>query len=249
MTKDWKQDGKFNLIVIAHRSNCSCNCIYCNFSKDKNYWNNRESYNIVPVLEDLRDRNLLAENLMISICGGECTEYPNNEFENIMEFIIKQKCKLWINSSGFNYSPLISKCLSLSLLDITISVDAGTKEVYEKIKRVKKFDDVWNNIAEYQRNAVLDAGGYYGRMTVKFVIVPGINNTQKHLYDFIKKCREAKIKYIRIAVEYNWWTENKHKEMPKNLIKLVKYIQKFNQEFSIEPVEFAIRLFQIADSK
>ena len=153
-----------------------------------------------------------------------------------------------VYSSGINFSPTLAKCLNQGLCDLVISADSGSKEVYEKIKRVKKFDNVWNNIKKYSEAAVSD-GGIYGRMTVKYVIVDGLNNTQKAFYDFIKKCREAKIKHIRIAVEYNWWTAHKNEPMPPRLIKLVKYIQKFNKEFSIEPTEFGIALFKIADSQ
>lgn len=248
LNKDWKQDGKFNLIVVAHRTKCSCNCIYCNFKYKKEYWNTRETYNIMPVLEDLERRNLLTDDLHISVSGGECTEYPNNEFEDIAAFVIKKQCKMSVYSSGINFSPTLAKCLNQGLCDLVISADSGSKEVYEKIKRVKKFDNVWNNIKKYSEAAVSD-GGIYGRMTVKYVIVDGLNNTQKAFYDFIKKCREAKIKLIRIAVEYNWWTAHKNEPMPPRLIKLVKYIQKFNKEFSIEPTEFGIALFKIADSQ
>lgn len=248
LNKDWEQDGKFNLIVIAHRTKCSCNCMYCNFRYKKEFWNTRKSYNIIPVLQDLENRNLLTDDLHISVSGGECTEYPDNEFENIADFVLKKRCKMSVYSSGINYSQTLAKCLHEGLCDLVISVDSGTKEIYEKIKRVKHFTDVWRNIKKYAEKAVSD-GGIYGRMTVKYVIVPGINNTQKAFYDFIKQCRKAKIKHIRIAVEYNWWNENKDNPMPARLISLVKYIQKFNKEFSIEPTEFGIALFKIANKQ
>ncbi len=247
LDKDWKQDGKFNLIVVAHRTKCSCNCMYCNFRYKKKYWNTRPSYNIMPVLEDLEKRNLLTDDLHISVSGGECTEYPDKEFEKIANFVIKKQCRMSVYSSGIKYSKTLAKCLSQGLCDLVISVDSGTKEIYETIKRVKHFDDVWNNITKYAAAAVPD-GTIYGRMTVKYVIVNGVNNTQKAFYDFIKKCRGAKIKHIRIAVEYNWWNENKDKPMPSRLIKLVQYIKKFGKEFSIEPTEFGFTLFDIVKS-
>ncbi|MGN0196553.1 MAG: radical SAM protein [Candidatus Gastranaerophilaceae bacterium] len=247
LTKDWEQNKKFNLLVIAHRTKCSCNCIYCHFRWKKRLWNTREAYNIMPVLNDLEEKNLLADDLHISVSGGECTEYPDNEFEDIANFVLKKKCKMSVYSSGINFSPTLAKCLNAGLCDLVISVDSGTRYVYEKIKRVRHFGDVWKNIKKYAEAATPD--GIYGRMTVKYVIVYGMNSSQKAFHNFIKQCRKAKVKHIRIAVEYNWWNRHKDSEIPPRIISLVKYIQNFNDEFSIEPTEFGTTLFEIANKQ
>lgn len=246
--KEWSQDGRFNTILIANRTKCSCNCFYCNFTKDKNYWNNRETYNIYPVIEDLENRQLLTDNLHISVAGGECTEYPNGEFDKIVNFVLNKNCYLSAYSSGINFSDILKKCLAKGHCDICISADAGTKDVYEKIKQVKKFDEVWAHIKEYA-NAQLPNRVDMGRMIVKYVIVNGINDTKEAFDAFISKCIESNVKHIRIAIEYNWWTENKNLPLPSNLINLIKYIQTFSKDFAVEPVEFAIAAFKIADSQ
>lgn len=255
--KDFEENPKISIILIAHRTACSCNCYYCAFNESpewKHKMNTRETYDIMPVLFDLKEKDLLSDDLLLSIAGGECTEYPNHEFERIVQFAYFYNYKMDIFSSGFNYSKPIEKMLNKGLANIVISVDSGTKETYEKIKRVKKYEQVWENIKNYSENCLQD--GRFGQVTLKYVICKDINDNNCEFDKFIEKCKDCNVKNVRISLEYNYWNNelskkiNNGEDIPEKLLNFVKYIRSFdgNCDISIQPTEFAGNLYNILDN-
>lgn len=268
--KDFEENPKISIILIAHRTACSCCCYYCSFSKDpewKRKMNTRKSYDILPVLLDLKAKDLLSDNLLLSIAGGECTEYPDYEFERLVQFAYFHGYKMDIYSSGFNYSAHIEKMLKDGLANIVISVDSGTKETYEKIKRVKKYEQVWENIKNYSYKSRIntprknelqnqnDCSDRFGQVTLKYVICKDVNDNNEEFDKFIEKCEECKIKNVRIALEYDWWNNEiksacEKGTIPTKLIDFVNHIRSFDESCGIliQPTEFAGNLFNTLDN-
>lgn len=248
---DWSNKNIFKTITIAHRTNCSCNCIYCFRNEDKERFNTRKAYNIVPILQYLHDNNFLYSSCCFTLSGGECTEYPNNEFKQIVDLAYQNKYKLVIYSSGINFSEEIQKMLLSGLAQISISVDSGTKETYEKIKRRKTFERVWNNIAVYT-SALSNEKESFAKVICKYIILPDINDNEEEFSAFIQQCKKANVNNIYISIEYSWWNNTLAKQMKidDRLVNFVKYIQSFNRDgLIIKPIEFGINLFKKIDEK
>ena len=112
------------------------------------------------------------------IGGGECAEYPKEELKWLIDFVFS------INGSIEFLSAGITKALEKGETKLKVSVDAGYKKTWEKIKRVKGFDNVWNNLKKYIKAEKKNPNAH---VTIKYIIIPGINDNLKEVKEFIKR--------------------------------------------------------------
>lgn len=200
---NWDDKDYIDRLLLTHWINCNCLCTYCPAVRDESLKKNNVHYNIVPVLQDMCNKGILKKNAHISIAGGESTIYP--EFEDMLHLLLDYGCEnILVNSSGIKYSPAIAKGISENKLQLTVSVDAGTKETYEKIKLVKTYDIVNENLKKYS-----DAQDIYkNRICSKFIIVPGVNDTESEIEHWLKNTQNIGIKQVSIDIDIKWIQEN-----------------------------------------
>lgn len=200
---NWDDEDYIDRLLLTHWINCNCLCTYCPAVRDESLKKNNVHYNIVPVLQDMCNKGILKKNAYISIAGGESTIYP--EFEDMLHLLLDYGCdNILVNSSGIKYSPAIAKGISENKLQLTVSVDAGTKETYEKIKLVKTYDIVNENLKKYS-----DAQDIYkNQVCSKFIIVPGINDTETEIEQWLKNTKNIGIKHVSIDIDIKWIHEN-----------------------------------------
>lgn len=233
--QEWDTSNTIKRIIITNRTKCSCNCVYCSLvttsTQTKEELNTRKAYNIIPVLKNLREKNLIKENCEILIAGGECCEYPKGELEEIIYIASILNCKLEILSSGIIYSKAIENALKSEKCTLKISVDSGTKKTYEKIKQVKAYDRVWDNLKNYilaceeNKNSVVK---------IKYILLPKINDNVSEAKAFIKKCKKINCKNIELAVEYLWFEKNKKYPPTNQIRKTISYIKSSDINISYE---------------
>lgn len=236
---EWDENNiYFDRIIMANIAKCSCNCIYCVYTHDnpnlKSFYNSKKAYDIKPILLNLRNQNLLKDNFILIIGGGECTEFPKGELEWLLYFASACNGKIQILSSGIKYSKAIEQILKAGKVELCISPDAGTRKTYEEIKRVKAFNLVWDNLKNY---IIASFGNSSARIEVKYIIIPGINDNEKEIKAFIKKCKEIKCQNIHIDVEHYWYKENKNKPVTnkiKNIMNILKEEKGIYVSYSIE---------------
>ncbi len=229
--------NKIKFFSLAHATICSCNCIYCEFTTDKKYYNTRKHYNVLKLIKTLHDNNLIEDQAIFNLLGGECTEYKDNEFENIIDFISTNGHFAHIFTSGMFYSPIIANILHSGNGNIYVSADSGTRETFERIKQVKYYDKFWDNMKKYSAASTLNPNGFEGFVVMKYIIIPGINDNKEEFDAFINKCHEIGCKQISLSLEHKWWGENRNKNVPENLLELLVYMDKVAQPFIIEYIE------------
>lgn len=233
--KEWDESYLINRIIITNRTKCSCNCIYCSLvttsNQSKQELNTRQTYDIVPVLYDLYSKNIIQEGCIITIAGGECTEYPKGELEYILYMASFLNCKLEILSSGMFYSNSIKRVLNASSCVLKISVDSGQKNTFEQIKRVKAYRQTWKNIKQYIQDSSKNNNSL---VLIKYIIIPGINDNLTEVKFFIDKCKRVGCKNIELAVEYLWFYKNKNNKPSDSIKETVLYIKKSGLLISYE---------------
>ncbi len=234
--KNWRDTHLLNYVCIAHRSKCSCNCFYCYFSEKKQYWNTREVYNIAPVFKHILNTFPLQYNFIVNLVGGECSEYPEEELNTIIDETIKHEGLLQFTTSGIFFNEKIAQTTPYG--NISVSPDAGTKETYEKIKRVKCFDQVWENIRKYSIAAKTDIFPHPVR--IKYIIIPGINDNKAEFKAFAQKCMALKNTMIEISLEYKWFEQNSDKPLTNEMIDFLSYIQSYENKIHIAYKEAAV---------
>lgn len=222
--KEWNEQIGFNFISISSQTKCSCDCVYCvqslgneNIKKDLN---TRKCYDVRPVIKALYDENLIMKDCIYIIGGGEPTEIQGGELEYLAYVGLLTEAHIVILTNAIIYNEYIAKTLSVASAELKVSVDAGTKGTFEKIKRVKEFDTVWKNLKNYVKAT---KNNPKARVQIKYIIVPGLNDTIEEVKAFTERCYKIGCKHIEIAIEYSWYGENKDKPISDNLKEVIKY--------------------------
>lgn len=190
LEKNFNDGDYISHINLNHWNICNSRCIYC--SKDS--FGGDKYFNVYPLIKSLCDIGGINNLGEITFQGGEPTVLP--EFEELLDLFLEQKINVRIHSSGIKYSKSIEEGLKKGFVTIVISPDTAVKETYEKIKRVKCFDKVWENIKNYAEN-----GKNPDNVKAKFIIVPGINDSIDEIDKFIEKALNVGLSNVIWEVE------------------------------------------------
>lgn len=232
--KEWDESVGFNVLSLAYKTKCSiCNCFYCTLSNGdavrKKEVNSMKVYDIRPILEQLRNENMILPGCSISVSGGECCEYPDGELEYMTHFAQVNDCVIEYLTSAIKYSDCIASALATIPSKIIVSVDSGTKEMYERIKRVKAYDIVWKNLKKYIECA---KNNHKADVFIKYIIIPNVNDNIAEAEKFIKKCKEINCKKILIDMEFSWIQKNQYSQAEGSLKEVINYFYKVKEEES-----------------
>ncbi|MCR5260848.1 MAG: radical SAM protein [Candidatus Gastranaerophilales bacterium] len=225
--REWDETPGFIDVSVSNRTKCSCNCSYCIISgggkeEIKKYLNTRETYDVKPLLQHLKDKNMFKKGCHFIIGGGECAEYPKGELKWLVDFIFSLGGSIEFLTAGITYSEDIKNALEKGETKVKISVDAGTKEVYEQVKRVKGYDHLWKNLEKYVKASKKNPNAL---VTVKYIIIPGVNDNEKEVKEFAKRCKKTGCKAIEVNVEFFWMNENYDKPISDDLKKTLSFFQ------------------------
>ena len=227
--QEWEQGNFFKEVLIGHWTYCNCNCIYCYTNSDKKYFNSLRTYNILPVIKDMAEKKVLSKDAKITFGGGEPTILT--EFEELMDFLSDYGISDFrIHSSGIKYSKAIERCLEEGKLALIVSVDSGSKEIYEKIKCVPCFDKVWENLREYAKH---NKGSL---IRTKYVLTPYVNDSWTQLKNWLNMTQEAGIKDIAFDIEDNWFKANRE-QVPEEVFEMMEFVYNNYREFGLNSCE------------
>ncbi len=220
---DWDEDDYISYINFDHWSQCNSNCIYCGVQANKPKTKN----NILGAIKELIKLGKFKNNGEITFQGGEPTVLK--EFEPLLNLFIKAGSKVRIHSSGILFSRAIREGLKKGAVTVVISPDAAYKETYKTVKRVDKFNKVWDNIKHYRKNIKAEMQGL---VKVKYIIIPGVNDTFEEITEFINKIKQIDIKSVIVDIEYAYANRNINNVSP-HVYMLMDYIENFCNQNNI----------------
>lgn len=168
---------------------CNARCVYCVESNAQSY---RHVIDISRVFDKLLAEKLVDAGTEVMLANGEPTLYEY--FDEILLKVFHSNAKIHVRTNGLLFSNSLYNYLYSDKNSINISVDAGTKETYQKIKRINGFDRVWKNIKKYRETN--------GDVQVKYVVF-SYNSNPKELEAFVEKCLEANIRHVVVSAELN----------------------------------------------
>ncbi len=215
----------FKSLYISHRNTCHCKCIYCCLAGENNteesfiQMNNEKTYNIMPIMNYLDENKLINNETTINIMGGECTEYPE-EAHNIIDIGLKNNCKFRILTNGIIYDEKIADLMKNENINIVISLDSGSDEMYRRVKRVNAFDKVTNNIIKYNEAGKNNPDS---RIMLKYILCPGINDKIDEIKKFKDFALNANIGCIILSIDRFWLSKNIDKQVPAKLRNAMDY--------------------------
>lgn len=229
LEKEWNQENIIHSININNWIKCNASCIYC----DRHEYLKYKEYNIYPIIKDLIKNNYLQNPADITIAGGEPT--ITKDFDKTIKLLIKHNISpVRILTNAIKYNTYIQEGLKKGLINILVSTDSGTREIYKKIKLVDKHKDVWKNISKYAKHQKIDS-----LVKTKFIIIPSINDTKEEINEFLKRNKEAGIKYICIDIEIGWYSRNNNNnEIINSLYNLYLYAKEEGKKLDINVSPF-----------
>lgn len=213
---DFTNEEYISFIAFNQIKLCNAKCIYCgdDFRNVLNY------YDVLPVIKDLINKGKFRNTGEVTFQGGEPTLI--NNFDELLKLFTDLRTRVRIHSSGIKYSPEIQKGIEEGLVTVVISLDSGTKEIYEKIKNVKMFEKVIENIKKYSE--VLNESNK-NNLRLKYVITPGYNDTIKDIDNWFKIIEKFNIKSIAMDIEVQYANKHNQKDVSPHIYMLMDYIK------------------------
>lgn len=215
--KEWDNENYISHINFNHWITCNARCVYCCLDDYVKSNKGEKHYNVYPVIKDMVDKKILRTDGNITIAGGEPTIV--GEFEKLLNLLLDYGVKdIRLNTNAIKYSKAVERGIKLGVITLVTSVDSGTKETFKQIKKVDAHNKVWDNVKKYCKVQIKDY-----QVKTKFIIIPGVNDNQKEIDNWIQKSTDAGLKQIAVDVELNWYGENKD-NLPDKLFETFKYI-------------------------
>ncbi len=235
----WEQDGDYiSNLYISHWTECNSKCIYCFAAQHPEEFDNRnKTYSVLPIIKNMLKENILRRGGSIHFGGGEPTMLP--EFEDIIRLLLDYKFyDLRVHTSGIKYSPILERGIREGRLRVIVSVDAGCRETFKEIKRVDAYDIVRENVKKYasaqvlRRHALTPDLYMLGSICAgtKFIIIPGINDTEEEVENWIKRDVQDGIHTTIIDIEENWYKENEQ-NLPQSIFDFIYTIYNLSKKY------------------
>ena len=186
---------------------CNSRCLYCNSwitteLKDGKYVDKNgstNSYEILPIIKQLIEKGMITTDTIFDFAGGEPTIY--RQFEETIEYLLNFGIKhIEIFTNAIKYSKGIERGIEEGVINITVSIDAGTKEIHKKVKGVETYDTVYENLQKY-----LEKAKNKKQVQSKYVIVDAINDTENEILNWIKTSKEIGIEKLFINADNRYF--------------------------------------------
>ena len=209
--------NKIDKIYFHNHMSCNAQCTYCAyFNHGKGY-----GYDAIEYVKELIDKEILSKNALIYMSGGEIT--ISNEFEDLLSLLLSYlDSSIEILTSGIKYCKSIENAFIQNKCRLVISLDSGTREIYNKIKQVDCFDKVIKNIKSY----VEASDNAKSNITLKYIIVDNINDNEKEIESFLSVVKELGIINVRLDFDFEKYKFTNETSVPKYYIKLFNYFNK-----------------------
>lgn len=191
-------------------SPCQCRCIYCEVDRK---WDDsdivKKAYEkIFKILDLANQRGLIADDALWQIACGEITIHP---YKNRIFKLIEGKRSIFY-TNGFIYDEKIASNLRNNKKSmINISVDSGTAKTWKRVKGVDNYKEVYANLKKYYA-----ASARPGQITLKYIIMPGINDSLDDYYGVMEMINQ--LKPPRLSISRNTLTTYSISERDRNVL-------------------------------
>ncbi len=197
-------NNKLNKLVIDNWRHCNCGCVYCSninttYAEFLNSSIQKSSiYSILPILTEIVNKNLIAEDCTIYTVGGEPAVL--DEFDDIVRLLSKVKYKEFgILSSGIKFINSLENALkNNNNICLTVSLDCGNAQLYKKIKRIDAFDICIKNLKKY----ALLTKGTSNKLLLKYIIFENFNDDTKSVDEFLQVALDIGVIDVCFTIEF-----------------------------------------------
>lgn len=218
--KKWDSENYIDYILFTPWIECNSRCIYCyNSGETDEIQRNTKKYSIVKLIKDMIEKNILVKSAILDFAGGEPTMYE--DFEELLNLLIDNGYKTSVvHTNAIKHNKAIENGIKKGVVNILVSIDAGTKETHKKIKGVDSYDDVWNNLETYAKVQSTSSNN----VKTKYIVMPGINDKKEEIDIWLNKSHKIGVKNVVLNLDHNWLLKNIN-SIPLSLYELIDYTQ------------------------
>lgn len=192
---EWKTKETVTRVNFSiYPSPCQCKCIYCNVHQRKFEMTEeiKEKYEkVFDIVDELIRRKSVVADTSYQVSCGEITIHPYKD--RIYEYVKDKIGHFYTNC--FKYDENIAEHLRKSSKStMNLSIDAGFSDTWQKVKGVNNFEKVLDNLVQYS-NAAQDSN----QVTLKYIVMPGINTTEGDYMNLISIMNSLKITRLEVS--------------------------------------------------
>ncbi|WP_330510786.1 radical SAM protein [Intestinibacillus sp. Marseille-P6563] len=185
---------------------CNYKCSYCTLRNHVEMEQQQGNHSLKDLIQTFQNTGLLGEDYGVCLStAGEPSIHPDRK-----EFYqAANGTELIVNTNGFVFDEDLYETMNQKKVLLICSVDCGTSETYHKIKGVDGFARMKQNLSHY-------AQAPFGIVALKYIFVPGLNDTLEDVDGFIKLCVEVNTTFVLVAMDY--FSVNEISEHTRNMI-------------------------------
>jgi len=171
------------------------------------------TYEILQQLSQMPEYD--TEEFTVRLANGEF--FANRHCDEMLDILLQTKWKIQLISNYSIYNEKFATLLENGRVKrSTTSLDAGTRETFQKIKQVDRFDKVVENLKRYPLDKT--------RFSIKYIFLEGINDNETDIDGFYEIAKEIGGN-ITLSADENLhfapWTD-KMRELALRIIKKAK---------------------------
>ena len=212
--REWDDEDYISFINFNNWTICNEHCVYC-WLNDPNQPHQKQ-YNVYPALKDMAEKGYLRKGGHITIAGGEPCSAP--EFNDMINLFLEYDLNpIRVLTNASIYSDAVEKGIKSGNINIVVSVDSGTQEMFKQVKRRDFYHKVWENISRY-----CAVQPYPDRVKTKYIFIPNLNDNKEEVDAWVNKSIASGVKHLVIDVEMMYYNEY-NGELPASTIEVFKY--------------------------
>jgi pyruvate-formate lyase-activating enzyme len=187
----YSAERKIRLFNYGEIGVCNFNCAYCTSLAKHKMKIDENEVDCRKMLNAFERLGLTAEDCRVDIAPGEITVHPKRS--EIYDAAEDRTDIILTNASV--YDERLAGILK-HRGRFYISVDAGTRETFAKIKGADLFDRVRSNLKRYA-----EAAGF-APYEIKYIFMPGVNDNEADVDGFAEFCRDIGTHHILISYDF-----------------------------------------------
>lgn len=147
---NWGSDLKMiSSITLNHFMFCNLKCGHCGYLEEMriNQLQDTDHARVKHVISLLKERGAILPSAHIDVGGGEPS--VSEGLLAIVEDLARGGHKIHINSNGAKFIDTWADHANAGRVFLTLTPDAGSREVFKRIKGTDAFSVTWRNIKRY----------------------------------------------------------------------------------------------------
>ncbi len=191
---DWPEaPTQIRRVTLNHFMFCNLKCTHCGYLADVEAGRlvDTSDERVLQIVKQLKAQGLIAENALFDVGGGEPSVAPG--LLPIVAYCMEKRHPMHINSNGAKFSEPFVDGLRQGLIHLTLTPDAGSREVYRSIKGRDAFKHTWDNIKKYH-----DASS--SNIKVKFILQPANRDDVENM---VAMCVASGVREVIVSLDLN----------------------------------------------